>query len=92
MSAVVQPGLIATLSPLLEEAKKRAVEIRDGDEVLGAIVSKEDYEIVRRAKIDRLMQAMDRLGEGLRQGAAQAGVSLDELEKMLDRKAPQDRP
>jgi hypothetical protein len=42
----------------LEEAKTHAVEIRDGDEVLGAIVSKEDYEIVRQARIDRLMQAM----------------------------------
>jgi hypothetical protein len=43
---------------------------------------------VRKAKIDRLLAAIDRLGEALREGAAAEGISLDELEKMLDRKAP----
>jgi hypothetical protein len=88
MSVVSEPGVLETLSPLLEEAKTRAVEIRSGDELLGAIVSKDDYEIVRKAKVDRLMASMDELGSALRKGAAAEGISLDELEKMLDRKAP----
>jgi hypothetical protein len=92
MRVVSEPEVMQTLYPLLEEAKTRAVEIRNGDEILGAIVSKDDYEIVRRAKADRLMLAMDRLGAELREGAAEAGISLEQLEKMLDRKAPQDRP
>jgi hypothetical protein len=87
MRVVSEADAMETLPLLLKEAKTRAVEIRDGDEVLGAIVSKEDYEIVRKAKIERLMIATARLGESLRQGAAEEGISLDALEKMLDRKA-----
>jgi len=92
MSILSEPGVLETLTPLLEEAKTRAVEIRNGDELLGAIVSKEDYELVRRAKIDRLKDSMDQLGTKLREGAAEAGITIDELEKMLDRKAPQGCP
>jgi hypothetical protein len=91
MSTISEPGFLETLSPLLEEAKTRAVEIRNGDELLGAIVSKDDYEIVRRAKTDLLKDSMHRLGTKLRKEAAEAGITIDELEKMLDRKAPQGR-
>jgi len=77
-----------SLPSLLKEVKIHSVEIRDGEEMLGAIVSKEDYEIVRKAKVARLLAAMDRLGEAMREEAAQKGISLDDLERMLDRKAP----
>jgi hypothetical protein len=87
MSVASESRLLATLTPLLEQAKTRAVEIRAGDELLGAVVSKDDYEIVRKAKVERLFAAMDRLGTVLRKEAAEDGISLDELEKMLDRKA-----
>ena len=87
MSTAIQPALIEALSPLLEEAKTRAVEIVNGDELLGAIVSKEDYEIVRRAKAQRFLRMSDELGEQMRTRAAADGLTPDDLMKLLDRKA-----
>ena len=87
MRVVSEPDVMQTLSPLLEEAKIRAVEIRDGDELLGAIVSKEDYEIVRRAKAQRFLRMSDELGEQMRTRAAADGLTPDDLMKLLDRKA-----
>jgi len=91
MSVVTEAEAIENLPSLLRQARMRAVVISDGDNDLGAIVSMEDYEIVRKAKVERLMRAMDALGAELRAGAAEEGISVDELEKMLDRKAPQNR-
>jgi hypothetical protein len=87
MSVVSEPGILETLTPLLEEAKTRAVEIRKGDELLGAVVSKDDYEIVRRAKIERFLRLSDELGEQIRTRAAADGLTPDDLMKLLDRKA-----
>jgi PHD/YefM family antitoxin component YafN of YafNO toxin-antitoxin module len=88
MRVVSESDAMQSLPSLLKEVKIHSVEIRDGEEMLGAIVSKEDYEIVRKAKVARLLAAMDRLGEAMREEAAQKGISLDDLERMLDRKAP----
>lgn len=88
MSVLTEPGLLQSLTPFLEEAKSHAVEIRQGDTVLGVIISTDDYEIVRQAKVDRALRAMDELGNLLRREAAQAGICVEELEKMLDRKSP----
>ena len=87
MRVVSEPDVMQTLSPLLEEAKIRAVESRNGDELLGAIVSKEDYEIVRRAKAQRFLRMSDELGEQMRTRAAADGLTPDDLMKLLDRKA-----
>jgi hypothetical protein len=87
MREVSEPGLIATLHPLLEEAKTHALVIRDGDTELGAIVSMEDYEIVRKAKVERFLRISAEFGEHLRARALEEGMTVDELEKMLDRKA-----
>ncbi len=40
-------------------------------------------------EIDRLLSALHDLGKELRAAAAEEGISVDALEKMLDRKAPQ---
>jgi hypothetical protein len=91
MSVVTEADVIARLPSLLDEAKQRAVIISDGDNDLGAIVSMEDLQIVRQAKVDRFLCAMHELGKELRAAAAEEGISVDELEKMLDRKASQSR-
>jgi len=85
MQTVSQAEAMQKLPELLQEAKSSAVVIRDGNESVGAIVSMDDYEVVRRAKIDKALKAMDDLGALLRREAAREGTSLDELEKMLDR-------
>jgi hypothetical protein len=87
MSVVSEPGVLETLTPLLEEAKTRAVEIRKGDELLGAVVSKDDYEIVRRARIEEFLRISAEYGEHLRARAAEEGLSIDDLLRILDRKA-----
>ena len=87
MGTAIQPALIEALSPLLEEAKTRAVEIVDGDELLGAIVSKEDYEIVRRAKVEEFLRISSEFGDEVRRRAKEDGLTPDDLMRMLDRKA-----
>jgi len=91
MSVVTEADVIARLPSLLDEAKQHSVIIRDGDNDLGAIVSMEDLQIVRRVKADRFLSTMHELGKELRAAAAEEGISVDELERMLDRKAPQSR-
>ena len=86
MIVVTEAEVIARLPSLLDEAKAEPVVISDGNKELGAIMSMADYEFVRTAKVDRLMRAMDALGSSLREAAGEEGISLEELEKMFDRK------
>jgi len=85
MQTVSQTEAMQKLPELLREAKSSAVVIRDGDKPLGAIVSMDDYEVVRKAKIEDALNAMSDLGAMLRREASREGISLDDLEKMLDR-------
>jgi hypothetical protein len=72
------------LPDLLREVKSRPVVIRDGDQAVGALVSMDDYQVVRKAQIDQALQSMNDLGTVLHREAAREGISLDELETMLD--------
>jgi CBS-domain-containing membrane protein len=85
---VSESDAIQSLPTLLREAEKQTVVVRDGDRELAAIVSMKDYETIRKAKVERLKMAMQQYGDSLRADATEAGISLDELERMLDRKAP----
>lgn len=77
-----------SLPSLLKDVGTHAVVIRDGDEDLGAIVSMEDYEVIRKPKkIERLLRTMDELGAQIRERAAADGLTPDDLMKLLDRKA-----
>ena len=87
MQTVSQTEAMQKLPELLREARSSAVVIRDGDEPVGAIVSMDDYEVVRKAKIEKALKAMDDLGGLLRREATREGISLDDLENMLDRHA-----
>ena len=87
MAIVSEPGLVGTLAPILKEAQRHAVVIREGDTDLGAIVSMEDYEIVRRAKAEKFLEASARYGEDLRERAREQGLTVDDLLRLLDRKS-----
>ena len=87
MDIVSEPGLVAALAPILKEAQRHAVVIREGDRDLGAVVSMEDYEIVRRAKVENFLRAAYEIGEQIRTRAAEDGLTPDDLMKFLDRKA-----
>ena len=84
MQTVTTDEAMQKLPDLLREVKSRAVVIRDGDEAVGAIVSMDDYQVVRKAQVEQALKAMKDLGEVIRREAERDGISLDELEKMLD--------
>jgi hypothetical protein len=87
MRVVSESDAIQSLPSLLKEVSTHAVVIREGDEDLGAIVSMEDYEVIRKSKIERLLRTMDDLGAKIRERAAADGLTPDDLMKLLDRKA-----
>ena len=87
MQTVTQTEAMQNLPELLREAKASAVVIRDGDQSIGAIISMDDFELIRKAKIDTAINATGELGALMRREATRDGISVDELEKMLDRHA-----
>ncbi len=84
MQTVTTDEAMQKLPDLLREVKSRPVVIRDGDQAVGALVSMDDYQVVRKAQIDQALQSMNDLGTVLHREAAREGISLDELETMLD--------
>lgn len=90
MQADAQSNAMDSISPLLREERMQPVLIMDGEQELGAIVSMDDYALIRKAKVDRFLRASEELGKQLRAYAFEEGISLEDLEKMLDRKAPKD--
>ena len=84
MQTVTTDEAMQKLPDLLREVKSRAVVIRDGDQAVGAIVSMDDYQVVRKAQVEQALKAMNDLGNVLRREAEHEGVSLEELETMLD--------
>lgn len=83
MRTVTPTEASTSLPRLLEEAKDNAVVICDDKNELGALVSMEDYEIVRRAKAKRLLASFDDLHAAIAQRAEADGMSLDEVEQRL---------
>jgi len=84
MQTVTTDEAMQKLPDLLREVKSRAVVIRDGDQAVGAIVSMEDYQVVRKAQVEQALKAMKDLGNVLRREAEREGLSLEELETMLE--------
>jgi hypothetical protein len=87
MTIVTEAEVIDKLPSLLEETQRSAVIITNGEADLGAIVSMSDFKLIREAKAERFERAMLALGDELRACAQRDGVSFEELETMLDRKA-----
>lgn len=48
------------------------------------VPTNEDYQLVRKAQVEQALRAMKDLGDLLRREAAREGISLEELETMLD--------
>jgi len=84
MQTVTTDEAMQRLPDLLREVKSRAVIIRDGDQPVGAIVSMDDYQLVRKAQVEQALKAMKDLGQVLRREAEREGMSLEQLETMLD--------
>ncbi len=84
MQTVTTDEVMQKLPDLLREVKSRAVVIRDGDQAVAALVSMEDYQVVRKAQVEQALKAMNDLGNVLRRGAEREGISLEELETMLE--------
>jgi hypothetical protein len=87
MRVVSEADAIQTLPSLLKEVRTQSVVIRDGEEELAALVSMEDYELVRKAKTEKLFALMDEMGSQIRTRAAGEGLTPDDLMRILDRKA-----
>jgi hypothetical protein len=84
MQTVTTDEAMQKLPDLLREVKSRAFVIRDGDQAVGAIVSMDDYQVLRKAQVEQALKAMNDLGDVLRREAERDGISLNELETMLD--------
>jgi len=81
MQTVTTDEAMQKLPDLLREVKSRPVVIRDGEQAVGALVSMDDYQLVRKAQA---LKAMKDLGNVLRREAEREGISLEELETMLE--------
>jgi PHD/YefM family antitoxin component YafN of YafNO toxin-antitoxin module len=86
MRSISQSEAVATLPALIDELKHQSVVIeRDGAEV-AVIVTPEEYELIRREKIQRLFESMDAVAESVAKNVRDAADTL-ELQRTLDRKA-----
>jgi PHD/YefM family antitoxin component YafN of YafNO toxin-antitoxin module len=70
MRVVSESDAIQSLPALLREADHEAIVVRDGDRELAVIVSARDYEFLRRARVEALLQACDAMAIG----AGNAGI------------------
>ncbi len=87
MRVVSEAEAIENLPALLRDPDGHAIVITDGESDLRAIVSMEDYAIIRRAKADKFLRAMREFGDDIRARAAEDGLTPEDLMKILDRKA-----
>jgi hypothetical protein len=84
--AISQDEFIATVPEVLSAVGEGSFVIEDEDgEMVAALVSPEEYEVVRRARAEDAIAAMRALGEQIR--ALATPEEIDELERALDRKA-----
>ena len=84
--AISQDEFIATVPEVLSAVGEDSFVIEDEDgEMVAALVSPEEYEVVRRARAEDAIAAMRALGEQIR--AIATPEEIDELERALDRKA-----
>jgi hypothetical protein len=58
-----------------------------GDKDLAALVSMEDYELVRRMKAEKFLRTSAEFGEQMRARASEEGLTVEDLLRILDRKA-----
>ena len=88
MTRTVSQEEFANSAPdLLQAVGQQTVLIEQDGRTVAALVSIEQYESTREARAERAIRAMNRLGDYLHSVATPE--ELKELERALDRKAPQ---
>jgi PHD/YefM family antitoxin component YafN of YafNO toxin-antitoxin module len=81
---VSESEAMQNLPALVDKVRDESVIITDDGADMCAIVSMNDYELIRKVKNERLFAAMDSLGREVRENAAKQGISIEEVARMLD--------
>lgn len=84
---ISQEEFAKTAPDLLQAVGQQTILIERGGRTVAALVSAEQYESTREARAERAIRAMHRLGDYLHTVATPE--ELKELERALDRKAPE---
>jgi hypothetical protein len=89
MREVSQAEAMKNLPALLREASSQTLIILNPEtgEQMGGLVSVEDLELVRQAKIREFLRLCEESSAAVAEKAKADGLSLADLEKILDRKA-----
>jgi len=90
MRAVTKSELAASVPELLDEANQQSILITDEqDRELGVLISMKDYEFMRKARAQSFLETARKMGEEIRVRAEAEGISMEEIARILDRKAPE---
>ncbi len=85
MTTVQQDEAQRSFADCIAETANGPVLLENDGRAVAALISMQDFEIVRKANAEKLLAAFDELGAECRAAAAAEGISLDGLEKMFDR-------
>lgn len=86
MRTVSENDAVVTLPSIIDELGSESVTIeRDGKDV-AVLIAPGEYESIRRMKIERLVESMDRIATSV-QNSVKSEAELEELMRSLDRKA-----
>lgn len=83
MRTVSQDEASQRLPDLLREANRQSVVICEAERELGALISMEDYEIVRAARRREFDRICAETSANVAAHAAELGISVDELTAQL---------
>jgi hypothetical protein len=83
MLTIAKSELGETASRLLQEANGRTIVINDGQREVGALISIQDLQRVRRMRLEDLDRITQGAGERLAAHAAELGISEEELVERL---------
>ncbi|MDQ2925909.1 MAG: hypothetical protein M3R43_10185 [Acidobacteriota bacterium] len=84
--AMTKEEFLAAAPDVLSAVVEDTFVIRQGEKFVAAIVSEREYDMIRRARGERAIAALNRLGSAIESSGASES-ELRELEKALDRKA-----
>jgi hypothetical protein len=84
--AISEDEFVTTTPDLLSNLDSESVVIQRDGTVIGALISAEEYELVRRARAARAIDALEQFGRHMQSVATPE--ELDELVRELDRKSP----
>ena len=83
--AISENEFVAAAPKILGNVTVDSILIQRDGRTIAALISAEEFEIVRRARAKRAIEALEAMGRHIQSVATPA--EIDELEKALDRKA-----